>query len=180
TQPSGQGEKFPAKGFEYLYLRKPVLCLSAPGVTTELLARSGLGTVVDPADLAGIKAALRTFYDRRHQPARGDAAFIARFDRRRLTEELAGIFDTLAGVRHPPLPRHSMSATNGKALAPAVVLGLGQNGLATVRALARMGVPVIGIDSDLEQPGAHTRYARKVHCPGFATEGPELADHLMR
>jgi glycosyltransferase involved in cell wall biosynthesis len=101
TQPSGQGEKFPAKGFEYLYLRKPVLCLSAPGVTTELLARSGLGTVVDPADLAGIKAALRAFYDRRHQPARGDAAFIARFDRRRLTEQLAGIFDTLAGVPNP-------------------------------------------------------------------------------
>ena len=101
TQPSGQGEKFPAKGFEYLYLRKPVLCLSAPGVTTELLARSGLGTVVDPADLTGIKAALRGFYDRRHQPARGDAAFIARFDRRRLTEQLAGIFDTLAGVPNP-------------------------------------------------------------------------------
>jgi len=98
TQPSGQGEKFPAKGFEYLYLRKPVLCLSAPGVTTELLARSGLGTVVDPADLAGIKAALRTFYERRHQPARGDAAFIARFDRRCLTEKLAGIFDELVGA----------------------------------------------------------------------------------
>jgi len=73
-----------------------------------------------------------------------------------------------------------MSATNGKALPPAVVLGLGQNGLATIRALARMGVPVIGIDNDLEQPGAHTRYARKSHCPGFSTEGPELADHLMR
>jgi len=73
-----------------------------------------------------------------------------------------------------------MSATNGKALPPAVVLGLGQNGLATIRALARMGVPVIGIDNDLEQPGAHTRYARKSHCPGFSTEGPELVDHLMR
>src|SRR5262249_27112402 len=98
TQPSGQGEKFPAKGFEYLSVRRPVLCLPAPGVTTELPTRSGLGTVVDPADTAGIKTALRAFYDRRHQPARGDAAFIARFDRRRLTEQLAAIFDTLIGV----------------------------------------------------------------------------------
>jgi predicted ATP-grasp superfamily ATP-dependent carboligase len=62
---------------------------------------------------------------------------------------------------------------------PAVVLGLGQNGLAAVRALARVGVPVIAVDSDLDQPGAHTRYARKLRCPGFATEGPALADQLM-
>src|SRR5207245_603137 len=92
TQPSGQGEKFPAKGFEYLYLRKPVLCLSAPGVTTELLARSGLGTVVDPADLAGIKAARRAFYDRRHRPARGDAARTARSARGRPHEQQAAPF----------------------------------------------------------------------------------------
>jgi predicted ATP-grasp superfamily ATP-dependent carboligase len=61
---------------------------------------------------------------------------------------------------------------------PAVVLGLGQNGLATVRALARVGVPVIAIDDDLKQPGARTRYARKISCKGFSSEGTALVDCL--
>ncbi len=62
---------------------------------------------------------------------------------------------------------------------PAVVLGLGQNGLGAVRALARQGVPVIGIDSDLEQPGARTRYATKLRCADFAKAGPGLMDCLL-
>jgi D-aspartate ligase len=62
---------------------------------------------------------------------------------------------------------------------PAIVLGLGQNGLATVRALGRLGIPVIGIDTDLEQPSAHTRYCRKIACPDFLTGGPGLLDCLV-
>jgi glycosyltransferase involved in cell wall biosynthesis len=95
TQPSGRAEKFPAKAFEYLYVRKPILCLSAPGTVTELLTASGLGTVIAPDDVAGMKQALATCYATRHDPRRGDAAFIERFDRRRLTARLASIFDDL-------------------------------------------------------------------------------------
>lgn len=62
---------------------------------------------------------------------------------------------------------------------PAVVLGLGQNGLAAVRALGRVGIPVIGLDSDLEQPGAQTRYCTKLPCPGFARGGQPLLDCLL-
>lgn len=62
---------------------------------------------------------------------------------------------------------------------PAVVLGLGQNGLGAVRALGRAGVPVLGLDSDLEQPGAQTRFCRKVHCPDFAKGGQALLDKLV-
>jgi predicted ATP-grasp superfamily ATP-dependent carboligase len=54
---------------------------------------------------------------------------------------------------------------------PAIVLGLGQNGLATVRALARQGIPVIGVDANLKQPTAHTRLCRKVVCADFRGEG---------
>jgi len=63
---------------------------------------------------------------------------------------------------------------------PAVVLGLGQNGMATARALGRLGIPVFGVDGDLTQPGARTRYARKVHCPGFAAAGECLLSCLLR
>lgn len=62
---------------------------------------------------------------------------------------------------------------------PAIVLGLGQNGLGTVRALGRVGVPVIGIDSDLTQPGAQSRYCTKLHCADFAKGGPGLVETLV-
>jgi predicted ATP-grasp superfamily ATP-dependent carboligase len=62
---------------------------------------------------------------------------------------------------------------------PAVVLGLGQNGLATVRALGRLGIPVIGIDTDLAQPSAQTRYCVKIHCDDFLSGGPGLVDTLV-
>lgn len=61
----------------------------------------------------------------------------------------------------------------------AVVLGLGQNGMATARALGRAGVPVIGIDGDLTQPSARTRYASKVRCPDFEAGGSALLDCLL-
>ena len=60
---------------------------------------------------------------------------------------------------------------------PAIVLGLGQNGLASVRALARKGVPVIGIDGNLRQPTAQTRLCRKIACTDF--RGPGLLQTLM-
>src|SRR5262245_40818174 len=53
----------------------------------------------------------------------------------------------------------------------AIVLGLGQNGLATVRDLARQGIPVIGVDANLKQATAHTRLCRKVVCADFRGEG---------
>ncbi|MEW6271520.1 MAG: hypothetical protein AB1689_19740 [Thermodesulfobacteriota bacterium] len=62
---------------------------------------------------------------------------------------------------------------------PAVVLGLGQNGLGTVRALGRLGVPVIGVDDDLEQPGAQTRYCEKFYCKDFVKGSAPLLEGLL-
>lgn len=62
---------------------------------------------------------------------------------------------------------------------PAVVLGLGQNGLGTVRALGRLGIPVIGVDNDLEQPGAKTRYCVKFYVKDFVKGGPPLLEGLL-
>ena len=50
--------------------------------------------------------------------------------------------------------------------------------MATCRALGRVGIPVIGIDTDLDQPSARTRYATKFHCPDFLSGGPGLVDSL--
>jgi predicted ATP-grasp superfamily ATP-dependent carboligase len=53
---------------------------------------------------------------------------------------------------------------------PGVVLGLGQNGLATVRALARRGVPVIGLDENLDRPTAQTRLCLRLRHGAAGTE----------
>jgi predicted ATP-grasp superfamily ATP-dependent carboligase len=71
------------------------------------------------------------------------------------------------------------TTTASDALPTAVVLGLGQNGMATCRALGRLGIPVIGIDTDLKQPSARTRYGRKVYCKDFLSGGPGLVDCLL-
>jgi predicted ATP-grasp superfamily ATP-dependent carboligase len=82
----------------------------------------------------------------------------------------------MGGHRYPTvgdvtLPRYDV--------APAVVLGLGPNGLATVRALGRLGIPVIGIDTDLEQPSARTRYCTKIYSRDFVGGGPGLLEDLV-
>jgi predicted ATP-grasp superfamily ATP-dependent carboligase len=63
---------------------------------------------------------------------------------------------------------------------PAIVLGLGQNGLGTVRALGRLGIPVLGIDSDLQQPSAQTRYCTKIQSKEFTAGGPGLLEDLIQ
>ena len=94
--------KLSGKLFEYLYMRKPILALTLPGLTTDILSRSGLGVAVDPNDQPGIKKALRDLYLRwREGSGRPDIdeAYIATFDRARQTERLAGLFDRFAGTR---------------------------------------------------------------------------------
>jgi hypothetical protein len=91
--------KLSGKLFEYLYMRKPILALTLPGLTTDILSRSGLGLAVDPNDQAGIKKALRELYCRWRDGGAGpsvDDAYIATFDRARQTERLASLFDLLA------------------------------------------------------------------------------------
>lgn len=61
---------------------------------------------------------------------------------------------------------------------PAVVLGLGQNGLATVRSLGRHGIPVIGIDRDLRHYTASTRYCKRILSPKYE-EGEHLIEILV-
>ena len=94
--------KLSGKLFEYLYMRKPILALTIPGLTTDILSRSGLGVAVDPTDQAGIKKALRDLYLRWREGSRrpdADEAYIATFDRARQTERLAALFDRFAGSR---------------------------------------------------------------------------------
>lgn len=60
---------------------------------------------------------------------------------------------------------------------PAVVLGMGLNGLGVVRSLARAGVPVVAVDDDAQRPAMRTRYGRKLIVR--ALSGDALVDDLV-
>lgn len=90
------GVKLPGKMFEYLYTRKPILALTIPGVTTSILDRAGVGRVVNPNDVAGIRAELAQFvYEYRNGgiPARANEDVIQTFDRRQQASEVSGLLD---------------------------------------------------------------------------------------
>jgi glycosyltransferase involved in cell wall biosynthesis len=93
----------PAKLYEYLRTRKPVLALVKEGAITEVLAQTGGGWSADPADaqaldstLADIVARWRAKQLAAHS---ADMSVLRRFDRRELTGELASVFDFACGTR---------------------------------------------------------------------------------
>lgn len=92
--------KLSGKLFEYLYMRKPILALTLPGLTAEILSRSGLSVVVDPNDQPGIRQAIRKLY-RQHKANQthpiADEAYLDGFNRIRQTQGLSRIFNQLVG-----------------------------------------------------------------------------------
>ena len=90
----------PAKLYEYLACRKPILCLAEPGDSADLVLKARAGSVVPPTDRAKIVEQLVSLY---HQWEHAgikidpDMGFISSFERRKLTGQLAGILDDLSG-----------------------------------------------------------------------------------
>jgi glycosyltransferase involved in cell wall biosynthesis len=85
------------KIFEYLRAGRPILALVPPrGEAAALVREFDAGVVVSPEDAEGAAAALEAFYDGRGGAPRPAAAGLKRFERRRLTAELAELFDNVA------------------------------------------------------------------------------------
>lgn len=86
----------PAKLFEYLRTGRPVLALAGEGAIADVMRETGGGWIVDPRDADGLLATVVTAYEAwragalgRHLAARER---LERFERRRLTGELARVF----------------------------------------------------------------------------------------
>jgi glycosyltransferase involved in cell wall biosynthesis len=85
------------KIFEYLRAGRPILALVPPhGEAAALVREFDAGVVVSPEDAEGAAAALEAFYDGRGGAPRPAAAGLERFERRRLTAELAALLDDVA------------------------------------------------------------------------------------
>jgi len=95
----------PAKLFEYLRTRRPVLALVPEGATSEVLRETGGGWVVEPGDSHVLSAILVTAYrawtSGRLGSLAADPQRLETFSRERLAAALASQFDALVGDVSP-------------------------------------------------------------------------------
>ncbi|WP_103665792.1 glycosyltransferase family 4 protein [Gracilimonas amylolytica] len=85
------------KLFEYLGTGKPVLGLVHEGAELETLKSYGAGYTAPPDDLEAVKEALLSLYNDWKQKAlkQPKKAYMEQFDRRKLTQSLSDVFDSL-------------------------------------------------------------------------------------
>ena len=87
------------KLYEYLGTGKPILALTEDGPIRDLIKKSGCGILVDHNDTQKIKKEILNCYNRFKEgrlKAEPNRDFIAQFERKRLTHQLATIFDELS------------------------------------------------------------------------------------
>ncbi|HLQ37097.1 MAG TPA: glycosyltransferase [Planctomycetota bacterium] len=88
--PAGQQATIvPGKTYEYLASARPILAAVPAGDARDFVLATGAGRVVEPADVAGMAAALGTFIAAGRQPDRALGNAVTRFERRVLTRSLA-------------------------------------------------------------------------------------------
>jgi hypothetical protein len=98
--PSGVRARIvPGKTYEYLAAERPILAAVPDGDARDLLAEAGNAFLCRPPDVGGMA---RIIAERVEGAARGAVPrprpeVLARYERRRLTGELAEVFDTVLG-----------------------------------------------------------------------------------
>jgi glycosyltransferase involved in cell wall biosynthesis len=92
----------PGKLFEYLAARRPILAVAPRGETARIIESAGGGLVLSDEgvdDLSkGLAGAIRALAESGLRPP--DEAIVGGFERRRLTERLARVFDDVVGGNH--------------------------------------------------------------------------------
>lgn len=90
----------PGKTYEYLATGRPILGLLPEGDARELVERSGVGVVAEPCDPGDIVRGLRELEGvvGRSGGRAEPAAWVAEYERRALTERLAGFVERVVGM----------------------------------------------------------------------------------
>jgi glycosyltransferase involved in cell wall biosynthesis len=92
----------PGKTYEYLATGHPILAAVPEGDARDLLAAAGTGILCQPDDTEAMADAIIDLIDRRDAgdlPRQPDRAVIERYERRRLTAELAAVFERVLSER---------------------------------------------------------------------------------
>jgi glycosyltransferase involved in cell wall biosynthesis len=96
VEPGFRTRIVPGKTYEYLAARRPVLAAAPSGDAADLVWASGIGSVCPPTDVSCLAREILAAVERTESggsPLVPDESVIERYDRLRLTEELAGLFD---------------------------------------------------------------------------------------
>jgi glycosyltransferase involved in cell wall biosynthesis len=92
--------QIPAKTFEYMAAGPPIIALTGPGATADLIRESHAGVAVAPDDTETLRGAILDAYvdwkRRLTDGASSRRSLDARFDRRQLTAQLAALLSTKA------------------------------------------------------------------------------------
>jgi glycosyltransferase involved in cell wall biosynthesis len=103
--PAGERARIvPGKTYEYLAARRPILAAVPEGDARDFVRASGVGSVCDPADAGAMLSILEERFGAFRSGAlapKPDEAFIARFDRAVLTEQLAAVLEHAIAKANP-------------------------------------------------------------------------------
>jgi hypothetical protein len=102
-----QPNQIPAKVYEYMYARKPILGLTDPvGDTGRLLANTGTTHIAALEDKDGMKRALRDFVGalREGNAPRASRDVVMQYSRRASSERLARLLDEVADANPAAAP----------------------------------------------------------------------------
>jgi glycosyltransferase involved in cell wall biosynthesis len=98
--PRGGDLVISGKAFDYIASGVPILMLSEPCECADIVARSGMGIVAPPTDVAQIKAALKRLWeckrDGRPTGLSMDRDYVMQFQRAAQVRQIAGILDSVA------------------------------------------------------------------------------------
>ena len=86
----------PGKLFEYVAARRPVLCIAAPGATTEIIATGRLGSAVEPGDVQGLKNSMRLMLKESSPAFSPDTNYLSRYERSKIVAQLAELLCEVA------------------------------------------------------------------------------------
>ncbi len=97
---SGRGANafYTGKIFEYMNTNRPVLAILPEGCASDLVKESGIGIVANTDDVEVIKKNIKHYYDKwclKELDFKPNRDVIESFERKKLTESLAKVFDSL-------------------------------------------------------------------------------------
>ena len=93
---------YTGKLFEYMAARRPILALAPDGIASSLIEENNLGLRIAPDDVKGIERALLEVHARwkaGHVRTDPPSEFLERFDLRRITRQMGGLFDQVIAER---------------------------------------------------------------------------------